>query len=120
MNLLRLHSMYLLFFSFVGFLTCHILISIGLNPILASSLVGFTGSLSKYISKKASTIIYCSSFAAIGVLEVNQRISLLLLVPIFVWIIFRFLDNHFHGHGGKLGTIAFLSVSFLFCLVSYL
>ena len=59
-------------------------------------------------------VIYTASFLA---MTSSMDLSFDLLFPTFILsIVFMSFKKYFHGHGGKLGTIAFLSAS-LYLLV---
>ena len=108
-------------FSFLGFYSCLILISLGANTIFSSAFIALICSFfPKIIDTKANALIYCATFAAIGVTEVTDDYLLLPIIPFIVWIINKKLQSYFVGHGGKLGTIAFISVGAIFLLVKFI
>ena len=92
-------------------------VELSLSDVLASAITGLLGSFlpeRSFIGKSEKMIVYSSSFAA---MFANTRVWSPLhffLVPLLVLLFFVLSEKLFNGFGGKLGTIAFLSV------VSYL
>ncbi len=105
-------------FSFIGFFSCLFFIKIGINPIVASALTGFIVSLLPFSNKSnISTLVYCSSFAAIGVTELTNSFVLIFLLPILLMFIYQLTKTVAKGYGGKLGTIAFVSSGIFYLLL---
>jgi len=96
---------------FITLITTIALIDFGLHGIIASSLVGFIGSFSNLIDHKnkfhLSPLIYCASFAAIG-LSLSSMTSIIILTLI-IPNLFTLSQKRFLGFGGKLGSIAYIS-----------
>ena len=89
---------------------------------LASALVGLGASFlpqSKiYNADQATACLYTGSFAAMCSLSFFSNHVDVLILGVFTGIYFIFLSPYFHGFGGKLGAIGFLSsVSFVFLKV---
>lgn len=103
------------FFAFyLACLTCTTLqSSFGFSPVLASALVGFTGSFyhfSSWVEKRGiHAVIYAGSFAGMCSqenLSGHEHIVFISLVGAGLYLISK---PHLNGFGGKLGTIAFVS-----------
>ncbi len=80
---------------------------------MASALTGLLGSLlikNKTFKKiNADSLVYCASFAAIGVLKVAPNIIFIIVLAIVITSLFNLAKSYAVGFGGKLGTIAFVS-----------
>ncbi len=64
----------------------------------------------KYLrNTNSDSLIYCASFAGIGILEVAPNFIFILVIAVFITLLFNQLKTHAIGYGGKLGTIAFVS-----------
>lgn len=108
---------------FVGAsLTVFIRLFFSFNPVVASAIVGFLGSALALVvadnSKVSSYIaaIYCGSFIGMSQLVYPHYLYLVCFCSLIAAVILYYSKNRAVGFGGKLGTIAFLSV-FLFYLV---
>jgi len=83
--------------------------------VLASAVVGLLGTFLP-LDKKMQSVIYCGSFAGMcssGILNSTYQILLLSLTGAFVFIA---LGRYFNGLGGKLGTVAFISVVLVYLI----
>lgn len=86
-----------------GALLTFILVKIGLSAVLASALVGVTGSL---LLKKSALAIFTGSFVGMTSIHVFTDLDLL-VAAIIAGLLFSFGKEAFPGIGGKLGTTAF-------------
>lgn len=91
-----------------------------LNAVIASCLIGLLGTfipVSRFgNTRNIQATIYAGSFAGMcsaGVLSGSLQIFLLSL---FGGAFFIISENIFHGIGGKLGAIAFISVSLVYLI----
>ena len=109
--------------SCFGFYSCYGLISTDLNPIIASAITGLLCSFLPLIPKlKISNIAaigYNSRFAAIGVDQIISHSLYLIFIPLTLFVIFVVTADKFIGHGGKLGTIAFISTGLVMGVLSW-
>ncbi len=120
-KLISKKALKMLIMSILGFYLCLLFIYLGVHPIISSALVGLLCSLPlKLFDKSSSAIMYCSSFAAIGALEIHQGLVFLLIIPLLVWLLYRSLELRFIGFGGKLGTVAFIGTGVFYLLVNFL
>ena len=99
----------LLFFCFFGFYACLFLReSFLLSAIVSSALVGIAGSFLPF-DKEIEQIIYCASFAAMSASYSFSETSIILFLPLILYIVFKLFKTSFLGFGGKLGAMAFVS-----------
>ena len=115
--------MILLLLSFLSYLLCFLIREyFDISAVLSSAVVGIVGSFiarNKFMEyKDARMIIYSGCFAALVGNERIWSIGLYLIIPLGVFSVFKLLQTRFNGYGGKLGTIAFLSVS-SYILIAY-
>ena len=83
------------------------------SAVLSSCLVGLIGSFFPFPKEKRgdfSAAIYSGSFAGMSSEFVFSHVGIIFAVSLFGGIIFTLLINRLKGIGGKLGTVAFLSV----------
>lgn len=118
-----IESIYTLIFTCLGFYSTYFLIEMNYNSILSSALIGFSGCLlcgKKCLNYKlGSEVIYCSSFAAIGVKEIlNSHVEISILL-ILLTVVFITSKNVYRGFGGKLGTIAFITTYIIGSVLSF-
>ena len=107
--------MWNLFFCIMGCFLCYILQKyLNLSNVLSSILVGLTGSFipsSKlFETDKAIAAIYCGSFASMSGLIYFKEPWYVFILGIIVGLYFTVCSPFFRGIGGKLGSIAFLSL----------
>lgn len=72
---------------------------------------GFLPGMKSVSNTDIQALVYSGCFAGMCSKEIAPHALSLLIVSIFGALIYTYSKNHFHGYGGKLGTIAFLSVS---------
>lgn len=86
-----------------------------MQAVIASALVGLFGTLipnnSHYNKQRTSEAIYAGSFAGMCTLEYVSNIQELLVISFIGAGFFLLAQKYFQGIGGKLGTIAFVSVT---------
>ncbi|MCX2742752.1 hypothetical protein OO013_02680 [Mangrovivirga sp. M17] len=113
-------SVLLIIAGIIGSTVTYSLQKAGLNAILSSAIVGlFAGFLGQYTShSNVAAALFCGSF--VGMTSIN-------LMPIMAvaiaggtsGFIYYYTQSLFKGFGGKLGTIAFISVGFTFILLLF-
>ena len=92
--------------------TC--LIKLYLNPILAGSLVTLIFTLLPISKKHNSGIFYMGAFAGMSGF-VNILNPEVIFIPIISAITYLYVQDHYNGTGGKLGSIAFVgTISYYF------
>jgi|TARA_Y100000780_G_scaffold231096_1_gene255160 Na+/citrate or Na+/malate symporter len=91
-----------------------------LSVVLSSCLVGFVGS---FIQSKKNNLwnhcpaaIYSGSFAGMCSSELIQSEYEIILISLLGSVLYYLLIDLFNGIGGKLGTIAFISVALFYLL----
>lgn len=103
---------------YIGCMTCATLqTEVGLNPVLSSALVGFLGTFFKFPKANIHGIhsaIYAGSFAGMCSVEILQGPQHIIGVSVLGSILYVWAQPHFSGYGGRLGTIAFISSTFIF------
>ena len=107
----------IIFFA-LGALCCYFLHTYtSVDSVTSSALVGLIFS---FVFKKDQTTIYCGSFA--GMSTKVFMINNIWFIPVCFLggLIFFYTKNHLLGFGGKLGTIAFISVSSLLLIRLFL
>jgi hypothetical protein len=91
-------------------------------PIIAASLVGLIGSFISYPTLHPSHShgpIYVGSFLAMSSPTILVSYLDIFILSATAALLFQIGEAQFAGIGGKLGAIAFISTSILFC-ISYL
>ncbi len=86
-----------------------------LSTTISSSLVGFLGviifeKINKEKYKLVPASLYCGSFIGMSAMVVVHNPLVILIAGILGGLIFVKSQNYFIGIGGKLGTMAFISV----------
>jgi len=87
----------------------------GLSPVIASCIVGIIGALIGYAlhSEDLPMVIFAGSF--VGMTAVGMAsLPIILLAGLSCGILYLLAAPVFVGYGGKLGTIAFISVTIVF------
>ncbi len=101
----------------MGFVAVYLLtINLSISSIVPSAAVGF---LSAIFIKKYSYEIYTGSFIGMSSAFYVNEVSDFLFISSFATFFYLLLTPHFKGIGGKFGMIAFLSVSSLIILRSF-
>jgi hypothetical protein len=106
---------------FIGCSGCYLLHSnFEVNTAVAASLVGFVGTFlpvpRNFKPSEIHSVLYCGTFAGMcstGILTSFYQVLILSFVGAILYLVTL---NKFKGHGGKLGTIAFLSVVVVFLI----
>lgn len=83
------------------------------SAVLASSIIGFTISLipwKKYTKTDVEVVAYAGTFAGMSSSFHMSQIVYFFVSALIATIVFKYSRHYFVGFGGKLGTIAFLSV----------
>ncbi|EQC45997.1 hypothetical protein [Bacteriovorax sp. Seq25_V] len=92
----------------------------GLNAVISSCLVGLFGTflpVQKFGNKsRIEAAIYAGSFAGMCSAGVLSGALQIFLLSILGGTFFLLTENILHGLGGKLGTIAFISVSLVYLI----
>jgi len=91
------------------------------DAILGSAIVGFLFGLTRIFFPQTvifSEVAFASSFAGMTSFKFVRKKSYKLLIGLIVGIIFLLSTSFFQGFGGKLGTIAFISLIIFFLLKS--
>ena len=90
------------------------------NPVLASAIIGlfvsFIPSVKLMDRSQLQGISFCGTFAGMcsaSLLITGIEFAIMSVVGAIFYIIF---GKYYHGHGGKLGMIAFISVFFTLVL----
>lgn len=91
-----------------------------LTPLDAVASSAVVGLIFSFIFKKHQAIIYCGSFAGMSSQSYLVNTTWLIPISIFGGLIFYYTKSIALGFGGKLGTIAFVSVSSLLLLRLFL
>lgn len=101
-----------IFLFMLGCLSCFLLHHFtAVNNVVASAFVGLVFSV---IFRNNQSVIYAGSFAGMSSISFIKSIWLLIPISIIGGVIFLKSQKMAIGLGGKLGTIAFISVSFTF------
>jgi len=88
-----------------------------MSAVLAAGIVGFTSSLLPFINRNSDVLrelpvaIYCGAFAGMTAPFIANGYSFIISAGLISGLILIFSKDTLHGHGGKLGTIAFGGVS---------
>ncbi|WP_353892992.1 hypothetical protein PRVXH_002395 [Proteinivorax hydrogeniformans] len=82
--------------------------ALGLNPMVGSGIVGILAA--QFLPKDLAVVAYTAAFAGMSCATVLSNYSMVLLAGILVGVIFIKVQPIYNGYGGKLGTIAALSV----------
>lgn len=101
-----------------SFITFALQVELGLSAVLASSTVGILAYLVYKISKDTNNIhiaAYCGSFIGMTSMIRATDYFTLILASVLGACVYIFARNVFNGVGGKLGSIAFISI----CLTLY-
>ena len=97
---------------------------LSISPILVSaSITAFFVSINKLTLKRKNfeVLFYCGSFIGMTMpIFINQNILIFLLTSTVALLIHRTLENSIIGFGGKVGSIAFISVIFVIVIRSQL
>lgn len=90
---------------------------IGLSVVVASCIVGLIGALIGYGMKNEdlAMVIFAGSFIGMTTISIAS-LPLILLAGLACGILYVLTESIFVGHGGKLGAIAFISVSIVLSL----
>lgn len=87
---------------------------------LLTTLIFSTNSHFPQNNLEARTLIYTGLFASMGSFIHNKYFYLhTLIVAIICYLLFLLFKNQFVGHGGKLGSLAFISTLFYFLMDTY-
>ncbi|HHN81805.1 MAG TPA: hypothetical protein ENN11_04200 [Methanomicrobia archaeon] len=88
---------------------------LGLGGVVASAIVGLIGGA---VFNKLSPQIFCGSFVGMCSCSVISTIYYTILFGAVAGVIFVAWKGYFFGHGGKLGTTAFMAVLFSLVLLA--
>ncbi len=89
---------------FGGMITFFLQTELGLNPVLASGVVGLVGGI---FLKKIGPALFCGSFVGMASPAMFYVLPGVVLSSLMAGIVFVITRDLFIGIGGKLGTIAF-------------
>ncbi|MBU1992337.1 MAG: hypothetical protein ABH856_02770 [Patescibacteria group bacterium] len=102
--------------------TYYLSINLGLGPVIAAGLVGTLVSfLSVFKNERIGEIpavAYCGAFVGMSSSMVLENLLVVSLAGLVAGIVFVIAKNVFGGIGGKLGTMAFISVAITVFLTS--
>ncbi len=103
--------------SVLGALLTYLLRKFGISTVLSACMIGATGSLVSYYTKspQLALIVFIGTFIGMGNYKDYGGIYLIILAGIFAGIMYQITEHLFVNFGGRLGTIAFISV-----VISYL
>lgn len=122
MTLITRHkeTLYLLLFFILGsFLTFLTTKFFSVHPVLSSSLIGllFSFLISRKMEEKGALLaLYSGTFIGMSSAARVSNLMFLFLASVFALVLFKLSKRHFNGIGGKLGTIAFISVTLIVAL----
>lgn len=103
---------------FLGcFSTFFIATNFDLSAVIVSAAVGLLSTFIP-IDKKYHTVIYSGSFAGMCSQSILTSYNQIFILSFIGAILYLSLASHFKGLGGKLGTIAFLSVALTYLIGS--
>lgn len=113
-----------LFVTLGAFLTYIINLKLDTGPVIASAFIGTLGSLipvifrniKNRIVKEIPPAIYCGTFVGMTSASIGATHWFIILSGFIAGILYVLSTNTFVGVGGKLGTIAFGGVAFVFLL----
>ena len=101
----------------LGALICYLLnVYTDLGSVLSAGIVGTLASFIPVLNKeslylsKLPAAIYCGVFVGMSSIDVSPSITFVIIAGVIAGIVYLLSKNLFVGLGGKLGTIAFLSV----------
>ncbi len=101
----------------IGAVICYLLnIHTDFGSVLSAGIVGTLASFIPLLNKKSiylsklPSAIYCGVFVGMSSVEVSPSIKFVVIAGIIAGIVYLLSKNLFVGLGGKLGTIAFVSV----------
>ena len=110
----------------IGAITTYFLsVNLKLGPILGASIVGVIASAisyffrSKEVFKQLPIAFYCGAFVGMSAEFILNNIVIVGLSGFLAGLIFIGTKNILIGIGGRLGTIAFLSVCIVYVLIKY-
>lgn len=95
------------------------------GPVIAAAAIGLLASYIPEIKQESAKLraipsaIYCGAFVGMSSLLVMPNLIMIGLASLIAGIIFAFTHHVFDGCGGKLGTIAFISVVFTFLIINF-
>ncbi len=87
------------------------------SPVIASCIVGLAGALIGYVMKNEdlSMVIFAGSFVGMTAISIAS-LPIILIAGLTCGILYWVALPVFEGYGGKLGALAFISVSIVFLL----
>lgn len=96
--------------------------SLNVSPVLASACIGLWATFiplpDSFDPKNVHSAIYCGSFAGMCSADFLSSFTEIVLLSAIGGILFLSVRNLFHGFGGKLGTVAFISVALMYLIRS--
>jgi len=106
---------------FIGCYGCFMVRDLlGLSPVVSSAIVGLLGTLiplpSKLNKSSIYDAIYCGSFAGMCSAEYLNTLTGFIVISAIGSLVYLLCVPHFKGHGGKFGSMAF--VTFLLFLIT--
>ncbi len=113
---MKKNHLYLFVITLAAYLCCYSLISVfSFSAVTSSALVGLIGSFiprNRFFDfNRARMLIYSSSFCAMTKSELlDENLFHFVLIPFILFVIYLMLEKKFQGLGGKLGSLAFISV----------
>ncbi len=106
--------------SSLSILTCFLIqIKLSVSPVLTAAGVALLASI-LFKNAEYRAIIYIGTFCAMGASFQNSNIYIYApIMALINLILFKIFEFHFIGHGGKLGSIAFISTLIVFLMEQY-
>lgn len=89
----------------------YLLQKVGVTSVVSSCLVGLLGAVLGYFLKSPDTaaVIFVGSFVGMTSLSIGS-VSMVLLGGAISGFVFKISEAYFIGHGGRMGSIAFISL----------
>ena len=105
------HTLILIISGIAGAVGTFFLQKYGCSAVVASCLVGLLGALVGHLLKSPDIplVVFAGSFVGMTSLALGST-PLMIIAGIVAAVIYKLTEKHFVGFGGKLGTIAFVSV----------
>ena len=111
----------------IGAVVCYLLSAVlKLGPVIGAGITGTIGSYLPSFNKKSTYLkripvaIYCGAFVGMSGPGIASSIWFVLAAGLLTGVLLLWSKNLFLGVGGKLGTLAFISVSIVSLILYFL